>query len=122
MKDHGGGRIINIASQASVTALPGRVAYAASKGGVAQITRTLAWEWAPLGIYVNAVAPSYIDTPMTRDLYKDAEYLKWIQSKTALARVIAPEELVGAVILLASKAGSGITGQLLFVDAGWSAG
>ncbi len=115
------GRIINIGSLACHAARPTIAAYACSKMGVLGLTRTLAVEWAKYGINVNAIGPGYIATDLTAPLQADAEFSRWVLSKTPLARWGRPEDLVGTAVLLASKAGDFITGQIFYVDGGWTA-
>ncbi len=115
------GRIINIGSLACHAARPTIAAYACSKMGVLALTRTLAVEWAKYGINVNAIGPGYIATDLTAPLQADAEFSQWVLSKTPLNRWGRPEDLVGTAILLASKAGDFITGQIFYVDGGWTA-
>ncbi len=116
-----GGRIINIGSLACHAARPTIAAYACSKMGVLGLTRTLAVEWAPYGINVNAIGPGYIATDLTAPLQADEEFSRWVLSKTPLARWGRPEDLVGTAVLLASPAGVFITGQIFYVDGGWTA-
>jgi gluconate 5-dehydrogenase len=115
------GRIINIGSLACHAARPTIAAYACSKMGVLALTRTLAVEWAKYGINVNALGPGYIATDLTAPLQADAQFSQWVLSKTPLNRWGRPEDLVGTAILLASKAGDFITGQIFYVDGGWTA-
>jgi gluconate 5-dehydrogenase len=115
------GRIINIGSLACHAARPTIAAYACSKMGVLALTRTLAVEWAKYGINVNAIGPGYIATDLTAPLQADAQFSQWVLSKTPLNRWGRPEELVGTAILLASRAGDFITGQIFYVDGGWTA-
>jgi gluconate 5-dehydrogenase len=115
------GRIINIGSLACHAARPTIAAYACSKMGVLGLTRTLAVEWAKYGINVNAIGPGYIATDLTAPLQADAEFSRWVLSKTPLNRWGRPEDLVGTAILLASRAGDFITGQIFYVDGGWTA-
>ena len=117
----GGGRIINIGSLMCHGARPTTAAYAASKGGLLMLTKTLAVEWAKYGITVNAIGPGYIATDLTAPLQADKEFNKWVLSKTPLERWGRPEDLVGTAVLLASKAGEFITGQIVYVDGGWLA-
>ncbi|MBN1506253.1 MAG: SDR family oxidoreductase [Sedimentisphaerales bacterium] len=116
-----GGRIINIGSLACHAARPTIAAYACSKMGVLGLTRTLAVEWARYGINVNAIGPGYIATDLTAPLQADAEFSQWVLSKTPLGRWGRPEDLVGTAVLLASEAGDFITGQIFYVDGGWTA-
>ena len=115
------GRIINIGSLACHAARPTIAAYACSKMGILGLTKTLAVEWAKYDINVNAIGPGYIATDLTAPLQADAEFSKWVLSKTPLGRWGLPEDLVGTAILLASKAGDFITGQIFYVDGGWTA-
>jgi len=121
-KDVGeGGSIVNIGSLTCDGARPTTAAYAASKGGLLMLTKTLAVEWAKYGINVNAIGPGYIATDLTASLQADEEFSKWVLSKTPAARWGQPEDLVGAAVLLASPAGAFITGQIIYVDGGWLA-
>jgi len=116
-----GGRIINIGSLACHAARPTIAAYTCSKMGLLGLTKTLAVEWANYGINVNAIGPGYIATELTAPLQADAEFNQWVLSKTPLGRWGRPEDLVGTAILLASPAGDFITGQIFYVDGGWTA-
>ncbi|HLB74148.1 MAG TPA: glucose 1-dehydrogenase [Sedimentisphaerales bacterium] len=116
-----GGSIVNIGSLMCAGARPTTAAYAASKGGLLMLTKTLAVEWAKYGINVNAIGPGYIATELTASLRADEEFNKWVLSKTPAGRWGRPEDLVGAAVLLASDAGAFITGQIIYVDGGWLA-
>ncbi len=120
MKTRGRGSIVNIASIMSVSSLPHLSVYCASKGGVAQITRAFAVEWAQDGINVNAVAPGYIKTELTAQWLDDPERYRDIISKAAMGKLATVEDVAAAVSFLASDAARNITGQILFVDAGWT--
>lgn len=116
-----GGSIINIASMLSFFG-GGRVpAYSASKGGIVQLTRSLAIAWAADQIRVNAVAPGWISTPLTRALQNDAARSAQLVSRTPLGRWGHPEEVAGPVMFLASDLASFITGAVIPVDGGYSA-
>ncbi|WP_290652010.1 glucose 1-dehydrogenase [Aquisalimonas sp.] len=117
----GGGRIINISSIASETAITGSVAYCASKGGVKMVTRVLAAEWARHGIRVNAIAPAYTQTPLVKALTEAREgFADAVCQRTPMNRLGRPEEMVGAAVYLASDASSYVTGETLMVDGGWT--
>ena len=116
-----GGKIVNIAS---LLAFQGGVrvpAYAAAKGGVAQLTKALANEWAPHGINVNAITPGYMRTDNTRALREDPERNRQITERIPAGRWGAPEDLAGAVVFLSSSASDYVHGHVLAVDGGWLA-
>ncbi len=115
------GNIVNIGSLMCEGHRPTTVAYTASKGGIRQLTRALAVEWAPHGIRVNAIAPGYFATEMTKPLQENPELDGWVKKRAPLGRWGQPEELVGAAVFLASEASSYVTGHILFVDGGWLA-
>lgn len=118
------GRIINISSVASGGAgvgFPGAAHYTASKGGILGMTETLADEWAPLGITVNAIAPGAIDTPMVEAAKMSKEAREALFAHIPMKRMGKPEEISAAVVFLASEEASYITGATLYVDCGWLA-
>lgn len=119
----GGGAIVNVASVYGEVgnALHGAVAYAASKGGVVTLTRALAVEWAKYGIRVNAIAPGYTWTDLTRSRLEDPAFQQKVAEFTPLGRIGMPEDLVGGVVYLASRAASMVTGHILHIDGGWLA-
>jgi NAD(P)-dependent dehydrogenase (short-subunit alcohol dehydrogenase family) len=119
MLERGSGSIINIASLTTSFGLPLRSVYAATKGAVGQLTKTLAVEWASQGVRVNAIAPGWIRTPLTEGLVSDPEQSRWIVGRTPLGRWGTPEDLAGAAIYLASDASAFVTGQILYVDGGF---
>lgn len=118
-----GGRIINVASILGACASEpiAATSYAASKGGVINLTRDLAVHWAKHGILVNAIGPAYFPSAMTTGLLEMPDLVAEIERRTPLGRVGRPQELKGPVVFLASDASSYITGQTLFVDGGWTA-
>ena len=117
----GYGRIINISSQASLVGIVDHALYCASKGGVNQLTRVLALEWSARGVTVNAVAPTFIYTPGTRERLDQPEYLRQVLARIPAGRVGSIDAVSGAVIYLASGAAGLVTGSVLPVDGGWTA-
>lgn len=114
----GGGRIINISTVASLVGSPTRAAYAASKAGINSLTRVLAVEWGPSGVTVNAIAPSFVRTPLTESLFADATTLAPLLQRTPLGRFPEVEDIAAAALYLASDAGRNVTGQVIVVDGG----
>lgn len=113
------GRIINIASLLTFQGGVNVPAYAASKGGVAQLTKALSNQWAGKGINVNAIAPGYIDTDMNTALIADEERQKAILARIPAGRWGKPEDFKGAALYLASESSSYVSGEILTVDGGW---
>ncbi len=120
MLSRGGGKVINMASILGAVALPTQVAYASSKGGVIQMTKVMALEWAKRGIQVNAIGPTYFETPLVAQLRNDPERFNFIVDRTPMGRWGQPEELAGVVVFLASRASDFVTGQTIFIDGGWT--
>lgn len=121
MHAHGGGAIVNVASQAGLVALPGEPSYCTAKAAVIHLTRCLAVEWGEYGIRVNAVAPTFIETDGTEPALSDPAFRADVVERiAALHRIGRPEEVSGAVAFLASPAASLITGQTLAIDGGWT--
>lgn len=119
MQRNPGGAIIHLASVSSRVANPGYSAYAASKAALSQLIRILALEWAAQAITVNAIGPAMTPTPLTeRELLADPEQRARALAQIPMGRLGSPQDLLGAVVLLASEAGRFITGQTLFVDGG----
>lgn len=114
------GKIINVSSALGVFGAGGSTAYCASKGGVIQLTRALAIEWAKYNIMVNSIAPYSMETEMTKTMLEDEKVKKAIISKIPMKRIGKPSDLSGVVVFLASKASDYITGQVIFVDGGFS--
>ena len=102
-------------------ALPRLVAYCSAKGAIHQLTRVLAVEWAPHHVLVNAIAPGFIETDLTKGLRESPKHFESLIRQVPLGRLGHPAEIVGAAIYLASDAASYVTGQMLHVDGGWLA-
>jgi 2-deoxy-D-gluconate 3-dehydrogenase len=117
------GKILNMASMTSFFGVAYAAAYAASKGAVAQLTKSLAIEWAPYGVHVNALAPGYMDTPLCEGITKneDQSRYKFLLSRMPIGRWGRPEDLKGATVFLCSRASDYVTGILLPVDGGYLA-
>ncbi|WP_210479464.1 SDR family NAD(P)-dependent oxidoreductase [Naasia sp. SYSU D00948] len=121
MADRGYGRIINMSSQAGLVGIRRHAVYSASKGGVNMLTKVLALEWAPLGITVNAVAPTYIRTPGTAERLDQPEIAGDILARIPVGRFGTIDDVAAAVLYLASPAAGLVTGTVLPVDGGWTA-
>ena len=121
MLDRGYGRVINIGSTLSSISIPHRTPYASSKGGILQLTRTLALEWAGTGVTANCICPGPFATPINQPLLDDPEAARAMQDKVPLGRWGDPAELATAVLYFASPASSFTTGAALVVDGGYTA-
>jgi NAD(P)-dependent dehydrogenase (short-subunit alcohol dehydrogenase family) len=118
----GGGRIVNLSSQAGFVALPGESVYCMTKAGVSHLTKCLAIEWGRHDITVNAVAPTWIATPGTAEALEDPDFRAEVLERIAgLHRVGKPTEVSDVVLFLASPAASLITGETILIDGGWTA-
>ena len=116
-----GGSIIHMSSQMGHVGAARRTVYCMSKHAVEGLTKAMAVELAPAGIRVNSVAPTFIETPLTRPMLEDADFRESVNANIPLGRVGQPEDVVGAVLFLASDAARFITGDSLKVDGGWTA-
>jgi NAD(P)-dependent dehydrogenase (short-subunit alcohol dehydrogenase family) len=122
MKAHTYGRIINIGSVTSVFGYAGLAPYGASRGGIRQLTMSLADDWGPYGITVNCLAPGWFKTQQNQALYENQEWVDYLVDRIPMKRPGQPHDLDGAVVFLASESSGYITGQTLLVDGGISTG
>ena len=122
MRSQGYGRIVNIGSGTSAFGMPGIAPYCAARGGITQLTKALAAEWASEGITVNTLAPGWFKTAQNAVLYEDPDWLAGVVARIPAGRSGQPPDLEGALIFLCSDAAAYVTGQLLFVDGGFTTG
>ena len=121
MKAAGWGRIVNLASLQSERAFPGGIAYGASKGGVAQLTRAMAEAWSRDGVTANALAPGFFPTELTGPVFSDPQVSARNAAQTCIGRNGALDDIIGPALFLCSPASDYVTGQILFVDGGFTA-
>jgi NAD(P)-dependent dehydrogenase (short-subunit alcohol dehydrogenase family) len=121
MVARGRGAIVNVSSILDTVAVPERAIYMAAKGGVRQLTRALAIEWAAAGVRVNAVSPGYCRTPLTAPTLDDPAVRAHVRTRIPMQRVAEPREIAAAIHFLASDAASYVTGTVLYVDGGYTA-
>lgn len=115
------GKIVNVSSQAGTVGLIRRSAYCSSKGGVDQVTRVLAVEWAKHNINVNSLAPTFLLTPLTRKMFEEKEFKDYVDANILFPHMATTDDLIGAVVFLSSRASDMVTGSVLYVDGGWTA-
>ena len=122
MIEAGGGSIVNVASVLGLvgTGQVPQASYAASKGGLVNLTRELAAQWARKGVRVNALAPAWFESEMTAEMFTDERSMRWVRDRTPMGRPGREDELVGPLLFLASDASSYVTGHVLTVDGGWT--
>ncbi|WP_414441149.1 SDR family NAD(P)-dependent oxidoreductase [Burkholderia sp. 22PA0106] len=116
-----GGVIVNISSQMGHVGAPGRTVYCMTKHAIEGLTKAAAVELAPLGIRVNSVAPTFVDTPMTKPFFADPAFRQWVFDRIPAGRLLDSAEVAAAVLYLASPAAAMITGTSLRLDGGWTA-
>ena len=116
-----GGSIVNLSSQMGTVGYPGRVAYCATKHAVEGLTKALGVEWAPDGIRVNAVAPTFVETPLTRGMLEDSEFRQEVHRRLPTGRLATVQQVADAVRYLACDASESVNGTVLRVDGGWTA-
>lgn len=121
MKEKGWGRIVNFASLQSFRAFPGGIAYGATKGGVAQLTRAMSEAWSPHGITANAIGPGFFKTELTEAVFADPERAARNAAQTTIGRNGEMTDMDGPLLFLCSQASSYVTGQILMVDGGFTA-
>jgi NAD(P)-dependent dehydrogenase (short-subunit alcohol dehydrogenase family) len=122
MASHGYGRIVNVGSVTSVFGYAGLAPYGASRGGIRQLTMSLADDWGQYGITVNCLAPGWFQTAQNKVLYENKEWVDYLIDRIPLKRPGEPHDLDGAIVFLASEASRYVTGQTLLVDGGISTG
>jgi 2-deoxy-D-gluconate 3-dehydrogenase len=121
MVAQGSGKIINISSQMGFVGGRLRAAYCSSKGGVVQLTKVLAIEWSKLGVNINGVAPTFLKTPFTAPMFENEAFREEVLGNIPLGRIGEVDDVLGAVVFLASSAADLVTGHTILVDGGWTA-
>jgi NAD(P)-dependent dehydrogenase (short-subunit alcohol dehydrogenase family) len=115
------GSIVNMSSQMGTVGYPGRAAYCATKHAVEGLTKALGVEWASQGVRVNAVAPTFVDTPLTKPMFEDAEFRAEVERRLPTRELATIEQVADAVRYLACPASGSVTGTVLRIDGGWTA-
>ena len=121
MIPQGWGRIIFIASQSGLVGIPGQPVYCSTKGAVIQLVRALGVEWAKHGLTVNAIAPTFVETNLTRERLQDAEFRAFVLDRIPAGKLATPQDVANAVVYLASGEAGMVNAAVLCVDGGWTA-
>lgn len=116
-----GGKLVFMSSLSAFIGVPSAAAYSATKGGILQLTKSLAGEWARFGVQVNCVCPGFIETPLIEAQLKDERWMKYMTQRVAQKRLGKPEDVVGSVLFLSSPLSDYVTGTSIVVDGGFSA-
>lgn len=116
------GKIVNSCSLSGILGIPSAVAYSASKGGIMQMTKSLACEWARFGITVNSVCPGFVETPLIKDNLENEKWMAYMNMRTPMRRLARPDDVAGSVLFLASHMADYITGASIVIDGGFSSG
>ncbi len=116
------GKVVNSCSLSGIMGIPGAVAYSASKGGVMQMTKSLAAEWARFGITVNSVCPGFVDTPLIADNMANEKWVSYMTMRTPMRRLARPDDVAGSILFFASDMADYVTGASIVVDGGFSSG
>lgn len=116
------GKIVNSCSLSGIMGIPSAVAYSASKGGIMQMTKSLACEWARFGITVNSVCPGFVDTPLIAENMSNEKWLSYMTMRTPMRRLANPDDVAGSILFFASDMADYVTGAALVVDGGFSSG
>ncbi len=116
------GKIVNSCSLSGIMGIPTAVAYSASKGGIMQMTKSLACEWARFGITVNSVCPGFVETPLIKDNLEDEKWMAYMTMRTPMRRLARPDDVAGSILFFASHMADYITGASVVIDGGFSSG
>ena len=121
MRERGWGRVINIASLQTERAFPNGIAYGATKGGIGQLTRAMAEEWSREGVCVNAIGPGFFPTSLTKSVFENSHLVDNLAAQTCIGRNGTLDDLIGPLMFLSSRASDYVTGQIIYVDGGFTA-
>lgn len=116
------GKIVNTCSLSGIMGIPSAVAYSASKGGVMQMTKSLACEWARFGITVNSVCPGFVETPLIKDNLENEKWMSYMTMRTPMRRLAKPDDVAGSILFFASHMADYVTGASVIIDGGFSSG